>query len=219
MRKEGKGFTLIELLVVMAILSILMALLLPALQRANEQARRSNCLSNLKNIGAAFQLYLNDNDGRWFDQEHYIQYEWLMQHDPRTISDADSKLWPRYLDSRNVFKCPSNKKDYACFSGEKYYEFNYRLGTGYPDTNDEGFIQGDVKYPSRTTLMHDTDGYGPRNKRMDPEDNHGKDGGNMLFCDFHAQWIPNGPNGDRFYEAVGGENPSYDFDMGSHRAQ
>jgi prepilin-type N-terminal cleavage/methylation domain-containing protein len=215
---KSKGFTLIELLVVMAILGILMALLLPALQRANEQARRSKCLSNLKNIGSAYQMFLNENDGRFYNEEKYNQYTWLETLNPNTMSDADKKLWPTYLDTRKVFICPSNKKDYECFSGEKYYEYNYRLGRGY-DSGHPGYMQNDIKFPGKTPLMHDTDGYGPRNKRMDPEDNHGKDGGNMVFCDFHAEWIPNGPNGDRWYAAVGGEGPSYDFKFDDHNGR
>jgi len=57
-----KGFTLIELLVVIAIIAILMAILLPALNKAREQGQRAACKANLKNYTLAIQMYTTDND-------------------------------------------------------------------------------------------------------------------------------------------------------------
>jgi len=57
-----KGFTLIELLVVIAIIAVLMAVLIPALNRAREQGRRAACLSNVKQLGLAWMLYAEAND-------------------------------------------------------------------------------------------------------------------------------------------------------------
>jgi len=62
-RRQRKGFTLIELLVVIAIIALLMAILMPALQRVKKQARTVACLSNLKQWGLIFSMYTSDNNG------------------------------------------------------------------------------------------------------------------------------------------------------------
>jgi len=63
-----RAFTLIELLVVIAIIAILASLLLPALARAKQRSQRAACLSNLRQIGLSFALYLNDNADRFMDR-------------------------------------------------------------------------------------------------------------------------------------------------------
>ena len=67
---QDKSFTLIELLVVIAIIAILAAMLLPALSKARERARTTNCTSNLKHVGTIFAMYTDANEG-------YLPHAWV----------------------------------------------------------------------------------------------------------------------------------------------
>jgi prepilin-type N-terminal cleavage/methylation domain-containing protein/prepilin-type processing-associated H-X9-DG protein len=78
MQCKRKAFTLIELLVVIAIIAILMAILMPALNRAREQGKRAACLSNLKQLTLSWIMYADDNDDRIVNGEAH----WAPTADP-----------------------------------------------------------------------------------------------------------------------------------------
>ena len=125
-RKVGRrvingGFTLIELLVVIAIISILAAMLFPSFSKARELARRTSCISNLKQIGLGVMMYKQD-----YDELFPIGYPCFVTPavEPTMISVLDVEI-----KNRQVWMCPSWKGTY---SGA--YEGSYNFITAEPKT-------------------------------------------------------------------------------------
>lgn len=103
--KTRHAFTLIELLVVIAIIAILAAILFPVFAKAREQARKTACLSNEKQIGTALVMYAQDYDESY--PVRYGDYETLPGSVDKLQMSWKSMLYP-YIKSYDVFKCPSN---------------------------------------------------------------------------------------------------------------
>jgi len=112
--KRKAGFTLIELLVVIAIIGILAAILLPALARARESARRATCMNNLKQMGLVFNMYANEWDGL-FPPIKIYNCDPPPDNWARDCTLNGPSIYPEYLTDVGVLVCPSDSDAESVF--------------------------------------------------------------------------------------------------------
>ena len=176
---KGQGFTLIELLVVSASIASLAAILFPVFARARENARKSNCQSNFKQIGLGIMQYVQD-----YDERYPREYQVTSGPTPRVgdwcntgaYTNIQDDLVP-YIKNTGVWKCPSTTRTAEACTGYNYWLNSRALAT--------------INEPANLVVSLDTtwewfgDGYRAEGNRV--ESRH-MDGFNCLFGDGHVKW-------------------------------
>ncbi len=184
------GFTLLELLVVVTVIAILAGLLLPAMARAREEARKAVCKSNMKSFGLAMSMYAND-----YDEVHATRGLNLTAgtNDLRALGSL-SLLYDQYITARKIFKCPGTQDDPENLAIGLNIDSVQGLitaksaGCSYAYDSQKAYLWklGDLAdiVPLVPLAADKPD---PRNQlRNSP--NHGNTGQNVLFYDGHVAW-------------------------------
>ncbi len=143
--KNNNAFTLVELLIVMGIISLLVAIVMPALGRARDQAKLVICKSNQKNLVVGCRMYADDNNSSFpIDKQLHNSHTILINN----LSNGS------YIDCAEVYYCPSEKEDDLIFSktnfingdiGYFYYSFSDRPTLSYLSS----FFLFTIKWPRK----------------------------------------------------------------------
>ena len=160
-QNRKSAFTLIELLVVIAIIAILAAILLPVLSRAQLRAKRIQCLSNLRQLAVAAQVYTGDNSdfytaAQYYDDVNYISYCWDFTMYEKTSLVVPGLLWQGQTNPQ-IQQCPSFNGS-ANWDGDPYTGYNYNtsyIGHGQGEAIEQPAKASALRHPAGTAVFGD----------------------------------------------------------------
>jgi prepilin-type N-terminal cleavage/methylation domain-containing protein/prepilin-type processing-associated H-X9-DG protein len=215
---QKRGFTLIELLVVIAIIAILAAILFPVFAKAREQARKTSCLSNLKQLGLGFMMYAQDYDetlpGVRFGNGAGQSWPWAVWPGTYDWTGVFTFAMQPYIKNRAILQCPSATENDR-WSGANglsycYSEYFYNTDQGWTKLAKVGNAPEGVAKVSMLSecfssgIYMDWEGDGPtldggvvdglnriRYHTWNPwQPNH--DGTNITYADGHSKFVAKG---------------------------
>jgi prepilin-type N-terminal cleavage/methylation domain-containing protein len=205
------GFTLVELLVVIGIIAVLLGILLPALSRASGQAKRLSCLSNMRQLGQYFAIYLNDNKGVFPRPAVNSLYEdWIWWQPGRDIKQGAIAKIAGHKFKPELYRCPVDELKIHSGGYPYSYSVNEKI-CGYQGVNHPCLRVSQIRNSAQKILLIDestetvddgcwawqeTNGSGKnvlaaRHERLQEavtNPNFGR--GNVIFADCHADYIP-----------------------------
>ncbi len=183
-KKISPAFTLVELLVVISVIALLMGILMPALGKARNVAKRVSCQSNLRQIGVAFRAYLDDNSDV---MPPACEYPTLIS-DPNDLGYRPpiTKFLLPLLKEKQVFKCPADTYYYKNWGLS--YEYYARMFSGRAISTTR-FARDGIK-ERNMHVMSDFDAVHPRTSQQQEQGFRGqeyiKGEKNYLFADWHV---------------------------------